>query len=242
MANYDPSEIEVVDSHPICDYRPVIRHEYAALGFLEEYMGRRIQPESNESQWFFPNEREAAEAFTEHLRSLSDTLEVECEILTYRCDGGRTHIESPELRKVLDSHYDADFTSPSTALDRDGRSHPFVRSHLTMHSFLRDSPPHRILWDRMFSYILGAHTRYGSCSSMQIANALPKVALIHLILIELRRRSAARRGRGRPGSRERPGGGRGSRRRGRRGRPPTRDGCARGGCRRGRPMRPGASP
>jgi len=160
--DYSAINIKIVDNS---GYRPTIDPTYVVLGMFNEYFGRLTgwsTPDLVER--FYPKEEDTARKFVTYLHEMAAQHHIETKIDVSREPRGHWIISSPELAKFLRDMYG----------EHGGICESMFPSIPKRRRFQYEKEP----VDCRFSYLLGAHLRYGKDNAFQFANASHKVDLI----------------------------------------------------------------
>jgi hypothetical protein len=178
--------IEIIDNSA---YVPRIDPTYAALGFLDEYLGRSAVEGGEVVEQFFPGERDIVPLFTTFLQQIASESGVKTEIRQEIGPQGHISVISPELRARLDALYQPDFTNAGYLTDLNGRKWRNVT--VCVHAGMFPEFPFRRakykpeVVDCRFSFLHGCYARYGKGGLYELANATHKAELINQFLEQL---------------------------------------------------------
>jgi hypothetical protein len=153
------------------------------LGFLDEYLGRRIEKKGDFVEHFYCNEQEKALLFENYLYKLKTEEGIDTAIRKKlqpceKQDEAHTFFYSAELKKLINSHYKFKFRRQGWG-QNDKIKYKKVAEAFIRKDIFKNSQT------RKLAYLAGAYCRYGSGNSFVFANADHKVILIIDLLNDL---------------------------------------------------------
>jgi hypothetical protein len=153
------------------------------LGFLDEYLGRRIEKKGDFVEHFYCNEQGKALLFEKYLyklkteRKINTVIRKELEPCETQ-DEAHTYFYSLELKKLINSYYKFQFRRQGFC------QNDKIRYRKIAEAFVRkDVFKNNQMWK--LAYLAGAYSRYGYGESFVFANADHKVILIIDLLNDL---------------------------------------------------------
>lgn len=153
------------------------------LGFLDEYLGRRIEKKGDFVEHFYCNEQEKALLFEKYLYKLKNEKGMDTVIrkVLQPCgkqDEAHTFFYSGERKKWINSYYEFRF-------QREGRvQNEKIIYMKTAEAFIRKDIFNKSRTSKL-AYLAGAYCRYGDGEYFVFANAHHKVILIIDLLNDL---------------------------------------------------------
>lgn len=162
--------------HPL----PPLDRLFVVLGFLDDYLGRWIDPDSPQVESFYADERRQAALFAAHLarlvadRALPATIERSIE-------DGRVAFRSREIAALIERFYVSDpdsFYADVIPIDAEGR--PVVTrariGKLDQAAFTSAARTAQL------SYLVGVYQRHGSDGILTFANSVRKLEVVTTLL------------------------------------------------------------
>ncbi|MDC0833099.1 hypothetical protein POG22_08770 [Geitlerinema sp. CS-897] len=162
---------------------PASKTIYAVLGFLEEYIGRRIVKNGEVVEHFWVNEARKADIFEKYLVRLINEYNLSTS-LRREVSKAHTYFLSPELTQLINSFY---LKHNLTGMDADGNpayttGQGFIQKNTGEISAVVFPSGDR---EAKISYLIGVHQRYGEENMFLFANAYHKAQLVYQLLKEL---------------------------------------------------------
>jgi hypothetical protein len=152
---------------------------FAVLGFLDEYTARFILKDGELVEHFYVNEKERANIFEDYLTRLVEELNLSTEIRR-KVEEEHTNFYSKELTQVIDSYY---WSNKLIGLKSDGTA--AYTEGVGFGGLISDAVFPSGDLEAKWSFLIGAHQRYGWQNSFKFANAWHKVQLVSQLLKEL---------------------------------------------------------
>lgn len=153
------------------------------LGFLDEYLGRRIEKKGDFVEHFYCNEQDKALLFEKYLYKLKTEEEIDTVVRKKlqpcgKQDEAHTFFYSGELKKLINSYYKFQFRRQGWGQNDKIRYKKVAEAFIRKDIFKNSQT-------RKLAYLAGAYCRYGSGDSFVFANADHKVILIIDLLNDL---------------------------------------------------------
>ena len=167
-------------------YNPTVQSAFVVLGFLSEYRGRDIVKDGDRIEYFYQNEKAAADSFERYLHKLKEELRLSGPIQRKK-DDGRIAFYSREITALLDSFYGVDFRYERTITYPDGRTLRYDICEFSYAAF----KPITSAWfkpdefDPRFSFLLGAYNRFAKKATFRFSNATHKAEIVAKLLREV---------------------------------------------------------
>jgi hypothetical protein len=175
---YGPENIRVIDNSA---YVPNVIPTYVALGFFDEYPGRRGVEGSETVERFYPGEKQLVPHFVSILHNVAAERKITTHIRQEVGRQGHVAVISPELAAYFNGLYTlAQSRGVTYSPDSDDCEQPVMCAEIRAEMFpempSREYKPDEV--DCRFSFLLGCHIRYGNNNSFQFANATHKAQLV----------------------------------------------------------------
>ena len=165
---------------------PELRPVWVLFGFLNEYAGRWVIEDSDRVERFFPNESAAAERFAHYLEMASKDLKVSEPFEKIVVPTGHVHFLSRRMTAVLDSMYGKAVLNRTVTLEsQERRRCGFIAVSGNCFSEWDSSRIDKTAASERFSYLLGAHIRFGRGNSLIFANATSKAEILRDLLLSI---------------------------------------------------------
>jgi hypothetical protein len=181
----DISKIQALKKLPL--YTPTIHSDFVILGFLDEYLGRRVFEQADSIEHFYPKETDAANRFEGYLYRIKEEQGLTTDIVRKVDSQGHITFHSPEMAALVNSFYGADLQYDRTLTIPDQEKMlRYEMRFLSYDTFEQlQSASLGPSYDTRFSFLLGAYLRYGKEKSLTFANATPKAELVAKLLMDV---------------------------------------------------------
>lgn len=167
---------------------------FTILGFLDEYMGRKIIRGRAQVECFYKTEKEVADLFEFYLHRLAAEHNLQTEIIREEKETGHIYFYSEELNDLICSYYIknglTNLNSNEIQKYVDEREHAYYGvGEIGESVFPVINHPLRLTEEERstrLAFLTGAYARYGRKNRFQFNNSYHKARLVEELLIQLR--------------------------------------------------------
>jgi hypothetical protein len=167
---------------------------FFVLGFLDEYLGRRIVEDDDRIEGFYCAEQDKAALFRRVIVKLAQEQRLSPAIRDETIQQCLVSYHSKTIADRLNSCYSYQATNDTAMQATDSTYRRMATASLGRHLFLRtghgtgrgNGLPDEVFYRRRaLAYVAGAWTRYGRDADFAFANAHDKATLIAQLLVDL---------------------------------------------------------